>query len=184
MLQAPLQTGAGGVLVRTLVTLALTLALTLASAPVLTFAPTLRPSLPFSPPSPPPTPPPSPFLQVRTPTFHALALLSAHADGLRLHATLRAALYAPPPHGGGGGGGGGGAVGGGGAAGARVSALATQSATQPARLHVSFVHVHPLAETSLDLEMRGVVHPLTLPHTPLPCLTPSPRHLPLPCCTR
>ena len=103
---------------------------------------------------------------MRTPTFHALALLSAHADGLRLHATLRAALYAPPPHGGGGGGG---------AAGARVSALATQSATQPARLHVSFVHVHPFAETSLDLEMRGVVHPLTLPHTlSLPHLVATP----------
>ena len=81
------------------------------------------------------------------------------------------------------------AAGGGGAAGARVSALATQSATQPARLHVSFVHVHPLAETSLDLEMRGVVRtPITLPHTlTLPHLVatphPLPRHPPLLCCT-
>ena len=91
-------------------------------------------------------------------------MLSSHADGLRLHATLHAALYAPPPHGGG--------DGDGRAAGARVSALATQSVTQPARLHVSFVHVHPFAETSLDLEMRGVVLPLTLLH-PLPCRTPD-----------
>ena len=142
-----------------------TLALTLTSALALTFASALAPLRPRS------HAPPPPLLQVRTPTFHALALLSAHADGLRLHATLRAALYTLPPHVGGGGGG---------AAGARVSALATQSATQPARLHVSFVHVHPLAETSLDLEMRGVVHPLTLPH-PLypasaPCHATSPCH--------
>ena len=37
--------------------------------------------------------------------------------------------------------------------------------------------MHPLAETSLDLEMRGVVHPLTLPHTltlPQPLATPPP----------
>ena len=75
---------------------------------------------------------------VRTPTFHVLAMLGVHRDGKRLHAQL--VRSTPYNHGS--------------AAVPRLSVVAT--CDEAGTVHVSVVHVHPHAGTSLSIELRGM----------------------------
>jgi len=76
---------------------------------------------------------------VRTPTFHALEMLTPHMQCQRLDSQLlHGSLF---NHGA--------------AAVPRLSAVASADA-QCTRIYVSIVHVHPYAPMSIDLELRGV----------------------------
>ena len=77
---------------------------------------------------------------VRTPTFHALKMLSVHHDGTRLHSQLtRTTPYTY-----------------GAASVPRISVAASTHSGGRAH-HVSIVHTHPHAGTTLSIELRGLV---------------------------
>ena len=165
VLQAPLQTGAGGVLVRMLATLALTLT----SALALTFASALAPLRPRS-----HAPPPSL-------AAGAYAHLPRPCVALRARRRPTAARHAPrrPLH----------------PAAARRwrrwrrGGRARLSAGDAERDAACAAARELCARASLggdesrprDARRGTPPYPAT---PPLPCLSPLPRHLPLPCCTR
>lgn len=77
---------------------------------------------------------------IRTPTFHTLSMLSCHRDATRAHSALvRGMPYT---------------LGAGAASVPRLSAVASVDEATGC-LHLSVVHVHPHASTTLEVELRG-----------------------------